>query len=73
MKAGKHKAKNPKANRSALSRRAYRASELPQVLPWGKTAIAEKIRSGEIKSRLIGRSRIVTAEEVERLIRGDEA
>jgi hypothetical protein len=55
-----------------LSRRAYRASELPEVLPWGKTKIAEMLRTGVIKSRLVGGSRIIAAEEVERLIAGGE-
>jgi hypothetical protein len=55
-----------------LARRAYRASELPRVLPWGKTKIAEMIRTGTIKSRMIGGSRIIAAEEVERLIAGGE-
>jgi hypothetical protein len=55
-----------------LARRAYRASELPRVLPFGKTKIAELLRTGAIKSRLVGGSRIITAEEVERLIAGGE-
>jgi hypothetical protein len=57
---------------AGLARRAYRASELPRVLPWGKTKIAEMIRTGKIKSRMIGGSRIIAAEEVERLIEGGE-
>lgn len=55
-----------------LARRAYRASELPRVLPWGKTKIAEMIRTGAIRSKMIGGSRIIAAEEVERLIAGGE-
>lgn len=55
-----------------IARRAYRASELPRVLPWGKTKIAEMIRTGAIRSKMIGGSRIITAEEVERLIAGGE-
>lgn len=55
-----------------LTRRAYRASELTSVLPYGKTKIAEMIRDGTIKSKKFGGSRIITAEEVERLARGGE-
>lgn len=63
---------NLENSRSSLRRRGYRASELPQVLPFGKTRIAEMIADGTIKSRLVGRSRIIAVEEVERLIHGDE-
>jgi hypothetical protein len=63
---------NTHATERALSRRAYRASELPDVLPFKKTKIAQMIADGTIKSRLIGRSRIVAVEEVERLIAGDD-
>lgn len=59
-------------DRRRLSRRAYRASELPEVLPWGKTKIAEMIKAGKIRSRMIGGSRIITDEEVERLLGGGE-
>lgn len=59
-------------DRRRLSRRAYRASELPEVLPWGKTKIAAMIKAGEIRSRMIGGSRIITDEEVQRLLAGGE-
>lgn len=59
-------------SRRRLSRRAYRASELSEVLPWGKTKIAEMIKDGKIRSRMIGGSRIITDEEVERLLAGGE-
>ncbi len=61
-----------RASDPSLARRAYRASELTRVLPYGKTKIAEMIKDGTIKSKKFGGSRIVTAEEVERLARGGE-
>lgn len=61
--------KSPQSN---LARRAYRASELPQVLPFKKTKIFAMLKDGTIKSRMIGGSRIIAAEEVERLIAGGE-
>jgi excisionase family DNA binding protein len=62
---------NTKAKPS-LKRLSYRPGELPAVTGIGRTRIYQLIADGTLESRLIGRTRLVSAESVERLIQGED-
>lgn len=63
---------NPTKNeKRQLSRLSYRPHELPAVIGIGKSKIAQLIADGTLESRLVGRTRLVSAESVERLVRGE--
>jgi excisionase family DNA binding protein len=51
----------------------YRPEQVAQITGLGRTKVFELIADGTLTSRKVGRSRIVSAESVERLIGGDEA
>ncbi len=63
---------NAKSTRPPLKRLSYRPKEIPSVTGIGLTRVWELIGDGTLESRLVGKTRIVSAESVERLVRGGE-
>jgi excisionase family DNA binding protein len=47
---------------------AYRIEDLPAIIPIGRTRIFALIKSGELESVKVGRSRLIPADAVERFL-----
>lgn len=63
---------NAKSTRPPVERLFYRPKEIPPVTGIGLTKVWELIADGTLESRLVGKTRIVTAESVKRLGQGGE-
>ena len=64
---------NPAKNKARTLRRlAYRAHELPEIIGCGKSKVAEMIADGTLESVLVGRTRLVRAESVDKLLGGGQ-
>ena len=49
------------------------AEKVSKIAGWGRTKTFEMIRSGELESVKVGRSRIVTMRSIRRLLHGEDA
>jgi len=50
------------------NRLAYKTTELTQVLPFGKTKIFAMLKSGELKSVKVGKTRLVSAKTIREML-----
>lgn len=47
---------------------AYRAEDVPQIFPLGRTLLFQKLKSGEIESFLVGRARLIPRDSLIRFM-----
>jgi excisionase family DNA binding protein len=57
---------------SSLAPLGYRPEQVARLTGLGRTKVFELIATGELESTKVGRSRIVLARSVERLLEGGE-
>jgi len=59
------------STRQPLKRLSYRPKEVAAITGVGFTRVWEWIGDGTLESVLVGKTRLVSAESVERLVRGE--
>lgn len=59
------------STRQPLKRLSYRPKEVAAITGAGLTRVWEWIGDGTLESVLVGKTRLVSAESVERLVRGE--
>jgi excisionase family DNA binding protein len=64
---------NPEAAASTIQPRGYKPNTVADLLDVSRGTVFSMLRKGELESVKIGRSRIITARSIEKLLHGEAA